>query len=370
MPPPGYLQYSPCIVQHIDSGILTWCSPIDPLSGVTSKESCVLLFHYTTEDSFWNICGKSRQLWATLVDTCMNPYDSCFGDGVYATHMAPHDFGSKELVLFNNYGGVWPGLMDRADCCVPILTPRSRTWDVQNESVPGLRMVWNTRHGRSPQKEDPREDIGDIAHLPGFNRHGKRIDNEQVFDKLQAHRDIWVVGIALGAVHLSDPMRWRLEHEDFAVRVAALEELSNALQPNTKSVLDTMMCCLGDNSEEVRKVALESIAKIAEPGDIPAVDAIARLVQDTSVTVRTAAVNAMFKVAMVGCAQAIEALLKCLNDSKWGVRKRALEALAQIAIPGDLKVVAEVERLIDDDHPLVSEHAEEALATLCPTDSR
>merc|ERR1719436_1925654 len=92
--PPGYVfdcEASPVVLVHLASGMRLLATPLQP-SGIEDEMSKnQLLFHYTGKEAF-DAISASREIWATLRERNINTKDTCFGDGVYMTARAPHEF--------------------------------------------------------------------------------------------------------------------------------------------------------------------------------------------------------------------------------------------------------------------------------------
>ena len=134
------------VFYHERTGIQVWSEALDLSAPGRNSSEKRLGFHYTTSWAFSTVTNKGNEaveIWASFKDE-----NACFGEGVYASQWDPHEFGSIEAVLFNNYNvksddpefitkrdKFW----DRALYCIPILVDHEDCFDVRERVTPEMK---------------------------------------------------------------------------------------------------------------------------------------------------------------------------------------------------------------------------------------
>eukprot|EP00931_Biecheleriopsis_adriatica_P024721 TRINITY_DN15333_c0_g1_i8.p1 TRINITY_DN15333_c0_g1~~TRINITY_DN15333_c0_g1_i8.p1 ORF type:complete len:414 (-),score=86.12 TRINITY_DN15333_c0_g1_i8:42-1160(-) len=243
-PPHGYV-FGHGAILHSPSGIEVSIPPIQVGQPDTGD---IIVFHYADFKAFQLIVGNKRwkHLRASRGDECAH-----YGDGIYGTSKAPHEFGSKYAVVVNNYTNSsdlekqraasqrWLD-MGRADICIPIKVSPSIAYNVLERAAP----------------EVPRA---------GFKHDGTAIRSD---------RDIWIIrtsnstGYAQDVGEHEDMTYQRLKSHDFSTRVDALETLAEkAVDSSTKAQKATLQS-LRDDDPVVRWHAVDVVAKLAITGHL------------------------------------------------------------------------------------------------------
>ena len=134
------------VFYHEPTGISVWSEALDLSTPGRNSSEIRLGFHYTTPWAFSTVTNEGNEaveIWASFKDE-----NACFGEGVYASQWDPHEFGSIEAVLFNNYNvksddpefitkrdKFW----DRALYCIPILVDHEDCFDVRERVTPEMK---------------------------------------------------------------------------------------------------------------------------------------------------------------------------------------------------------------------------------------
>ena len=126
------------VFYHEPTGITVWSEALDLSTPGRDSSEIRIGFHYTTPWGFSTVTHRGDtavEIWASFKAAG----DAFFGEGIYASQQDPHEFGSIEAVLYNNYNvkgdethklrEYW----DRALCCIPILVDHEVCIDVRKE---------------------------------------------------------------------------------------------------------------------------------------------------------------------------------------------------------------------------------------------
>jgi len=257
-------------VQHEKSGIEVHVPPlvIGSLGGDT-----IILFHYCGYEAYKLISFDKLQkhLRASYAERAH------FGDGVYASCRSPDQFGCKDAVLLNNYTNhsdpikqeeqisYWRGA-GAADYCIPIAVSRALCVDTSCEMTPEMTQIAHTVH----------------------NKH------------LRADRDVWVISIrdedgkAQAAVEDPQLALQRLQHEDWSVRLDAIEMLMrNQAAKTDPRAAEAAIRCLKDSEASIRAAAIWLLASHSTYDMNEAANRIIEMQSDGSDEVRAAADTAI-----------------------------------------------------------------------------
>eukprot|EP00931_Biecheleriopsis_adriatica_P067218 TRINITY_DN4139_c0_g2_i2.p1 TRINITY_DN4139_c0_g2~~TRINITY_DN4139_c0_g2_i2.p1 ORF type:complete len:384 (+),score=60.26 TRINITY_DN4139_c0_g2_i2:56-1153(+) len=233
------------VILHEESGIEV-CYP--PIQIGKASDSDILVFHYAGFGSFQLIVSNKscKHLLASKGHECAH-----YGDGVYGTVKAPHEFGSKDAVIVNNYTNSSDPLkqktdserwlkMGRADFCIPIRVSASMAYNVMETVLP----------------EIPK---------PGHRRDGKAI---------RPDRDIWVIrcsnlaGEAQDVGEDEDTIFQRFCARNFSTRLDALEMLKQKSIEGSQRAQRATLQALQDVDPAVRAYAVEVVLELAVAGHL------------------------------------------------------------------------------------------------------
>lgn len=238
--PAGYVKGEGCI-GHEATGIMVLCPPVRITSPSAADEDVIVLYHYAPLHAFSRIIASTnlRHLRASYAERAH------FGDGVYATQFAPHQFGSVNAILLNNYTNKTdPVEQERqiaawrqkgvTDYCIPVIVPRAAAVNVREQTT--REMLW-----------------------PG---HTAR-DNCPIRDG----RDVWVIviqddaGQACSAEEHVDAMYLQIQHPDWSVRMHAVEVLAGmAASAYDQRATHALLECLRDENSHVCVAAVWGVA--------------------------------------------------------------------------------------------------------------
>lgn len=246
-PPLGYTESSGQL-RHLGTNIVLRCPPLQvgPILA-----DCIALYHYTHESAF-RLITTSKNLQNLRASYGERAH---YGDGVYASQNAPHDFETKDAVLLNNYTNKedpedqeqqikqWRE-KGAADFCVPIIVPRD--------------LAFNTRTQKT--KEMPK---------PGYTIRGH---------PMRPNRDLWVIclkegksGQARDIYEHVEAQYKRLRDNDWKVRLHAVEVLAGELSSRCdRRTTDLMIDRLVDEHHEVRIAAIWALATAKSLGPLEA----------------------------------------------------------------------------------------------------
>eukprot|EP00931_Biecheleriopsis_adriatica_P067217 TRINITY_DN4139_c0_g2_i1.p1 TRINITY_DN4139_c0_g2~~TRINITY_DN4139_c0_g2_i1.p1 ORF type:complete len:460 (+),score=70.97 TRINITY_DN4139_c0_g2_i1:56-1381(+) len=295
------------VILHEESGIEV-CYP--PIQIGKASDSDILVFHYAGFGSFQLIVSNKscKHLLASKGHECAH-----YGDGVYGTVKAPHEFGSKYAVIVNNYtnsadrskqrtdSDCWLK-KGRADFCIPIKVSRSIVYNVMREKTPEI-----------PQ--------------PGHRRDGKAIRSD---------RDIWVIrtsnsaGEAQDVGEDEDTLFQRFGFPNFSIRLDALDMLKEKAAEGSLRAKSAIFRGLQDVDPVVRVHAVEVISELAKAGLLDSVETRNKLDElmqnETDVRVRLFATEALSYLAVqVVDVAAVQAAEDTAAASAAGAARRTAE---------------------------------------------
>jgi len=136
--------------------------------------------------------------------------------------------------------------------------------------------------------------------------------------------------------------------ENWLVRRAAIEALTQVSRRGDAEVVEALLPCVAHSDNGVRQAAVGALGVVAPRGNARVVDALLGVLDGGNQQLpflRRAAVHALGHVANVGDGRVMPALLARLDDAHDSVREAAVEALAHVSEKGDDVVV---ETLLDD----------------------
>ena len=201
-----------------------------------------------------------------------------FGDGVYATSRSPDQFGSTDAVLLNNYTNASdPAKQEKqispwrekgvANYCIPIAVSRASCVDASREMTPEMTHIGHTVRHNEPMRPD---------------------------------RDIWIVSIrdedgrAQAAVEDSEVALQRLQHNDWSVRLDALEMLMhNPTATTDLRIGKAAIACFKDSEPSVRAASVWLLAMCSAYDTNEAANKIIDMLSDGDEEVQAAADTAI-----------------------------------------------------------------------------
>eukprot|EP00929_Paragymnodinium_shiwhaense_P054512 TRINITY_DN27329_c0_g1_i1.p1 TRINITY_DN27329_c0_g1~~TRINITY_DN27329_c0_g1_i1.p1 ORF type:complete len:496 (+),score=86.57 TRINITY_DN27329_c0_g1_i1:62-1489(+) len=157
----------------------------------------------------------------------------------------------------------------------------------------------------------------------------------------------------------------RLEDEDWGVRRAAMDAMSDRAPDNCSETIEAAKRLLEDQMGTVRESAIKAIATLVPRGSREAIDCIAPRLDDWHESVRRAAVIGVAKIAEKGDQHSIELEKVACDDRSWIVRKAATDSLAKTSTLNDLASLRKLARMLEDFDPLPRMAAIYGMAELC-----
>ena len=130
------------VFYHEPTGISVWSEALDLSTPDRDSSEIRLGFHYTTPWAFSTVTNNGNEaveIWASFKEK-----NACFGEGVYASQRDPHELGSTNAVLYNNYNfrGDDPRRSEffhHVFCCIPILVDYEDCFDVRERVTPEMK---------------------------------------------------------------------------------------------------------------------------------------------------------------------------------------------------------------------------------------
>eukprot|EP00913_Durusdinium_trenchii_P001161 g1068.t1 len=124
-----------------------------------------------------------------------------------------------------------------------------------------------------------------------------------------------------------------------AVRQAALNTLSRAVEPGSKAAIEAVCRCLKDCEGEVRRIALKTLSCISEKGNTQVINLLCDNLAGGDLFTKATAIKGLTKVAGIGHAQCLSTMLELIGHRKVATRTFAMESLSQVAARGDGRAV-------------------------------